>query len=137
YFLFPARVTIEPRRQMGEFHPRQRGHVFRARELGGLCWIAKRAAQRARRYIVFLRDEHHGLRRRKQDEPASPRPNTGDRTKETSLAAAPLADDQNPLSRIDHDMLLAEPRAAAGRGDADLVEHEPVVGRRYKLDAAC
>jgi hypothetical protein len=28
-------------------------------------------------------------------------------------------------------------RARGGRGDADLVEHEPVVGRRNKLDAAC
>ena len=28
-------------------------------------------------------------------------------------------------------------RARGGRGDADLVEHEPVVGRRNKFDVAC
>ena len=82
---------------MGELHPLQRDYVFLARELGGLCWISQRAAQRARRYVVLLRDKHHGLRRRQQDAPASPGPKACDRAKETGLAAALLADNQNPL----------------------------------------
>ncbi len=50
-FLFPARVAIEVRRQMGELHPLQRGHVFLARELGGLGWISQ--ARRATCQAVY------------------------------------------------------------------------------------
>ena len=69
--------------------------------------------------------------------PGSPRPKARERARKTGLAAALLADDQNPLAWIDHDMLLAEPRATRGRSDGNFVENEPVVSRRNKFDVAC
>ncbi len=43
-FPLPAGIAIDVRRQMTKLQSRQRGHVVRARELGGLRWISKRAA---------------------------------------------------------------------------------------------
>src|SRR5919108_3681759 len=104
-FLFPAGDSIELRREVGKPHAFERGLVLLVRELRRLGRISERAAQGSRRYIVLLRDEHHGFRRRQQDAAFAPRPKASGRAKETGLAAAPLADYQNPLSGIDHDIL--------------------------------
>src|SRR5579883_743442 len=87
-------------------HPLERGHILLIREAGWGSRIGKRAPQRAGRHIVLMRDEHHGLSWRQQDAPAPPRPKTCDRTKEAGLPPSPPSDDQNPLTRMNYDMVL-------------------------------